>query len=237
MNDCRTLNLMRTARTPALLVSLPANDPELARAAVDGGAQGLKVHINIEHAAAKIRFGTLDEEADRLGQIISLGLPVGIVPGDASRMASAEDFQRLVAMGLDFVDIYLSVMPAWLLSRPLLPLMAAIADADMAVPQRLRSVAALPGLAMVEASIVAHSGYGNPLSASDLADYTTLTRLLDGTGRPVMVPTQRRIQTDDLPALAATGIKALLIGAVVTGRTAREISAATRSYRDALDQL
>lgn len=237
MVECQTLNLMRKPGPPTLLVSLPANDPELARAAHDGGAQGLKVHINIEHAAAGVRFGSLDEEAARIAEIVSLGLPVGIVPGDSSRMAPPEDFRRLPELGLDFADLYLGAMPAWLLSAPPIPIMAAFGHEDMSRPDRLASVAALPSIEMIEASIVPHAGYGNTLSAGDLADYTTVTRIMGQSDRPVMVPTQRHIVADDLPALTATGIRALLIGAIVTGRSAAEIGVATRVYRDALDQL
>ncbi|MEN6547364.1 MAG: hypothetical protein ABFE07_15110 [Armatimonadia bacterium] len=237
MNECQTLKLMRKPGPPALLVSLPANDPDLARAARDGGAQGLKVHINIEHAAAKVRFGSLDDEATRIEEIASLGLPVGIVPGDASRMAPPEDFRRLHELGLDFADLYLGAMPAWLLSALPLPLMAALGHEDMSRPDRLASVATLTSIGMIEASIIPHTEYGNPLSAGDLADYTTFTRILGQADRPVIVPTQRHIVPDDLAALASTGIRALLIGAIVTGRTAADISAATRVYREALDQL
>lgn len=237
MSDCRTLNLMQRSGPPALLVSLPANDVDLAMAARDAGAQGLKVHINIQHAAAGVQFGSLAEERAAIERIVALGMPVGIVPGDASRMASQEELARLPEVGLDFMDVYLQAMPACLLHDPVLPLMAAVGSADMLQVERLKSVNGLPTIQMIEASIIPHDGYGNPLSASDLADYTTLMRLLGDRGLPVMVPTQRRIALADLPALAATGVRALLIGAIVTGHTAPEISAVTRQYREALDRL
>lgn len=237
MNECQTLKLMRQPGPPALLVSLPANDPELASAARDGGAQGLKVHINIEHAAAKVRFGSLAEEAKHIEEIVSLGLPVGIVPGDASRMAPPEDFCRFPELGLDFADLYLGAMPARLLGCPPLPLMAALGHEDMLHPARLASVAALSAIQMIEVSIIPPAGYGNPLSASDLADYTTVARIFAATDKPVMVPTQRHVVPEDLPALSSAGLRALLIGAIVTGRTATQIRSATRLFREALDQL
>jgi len=227
----RTLELLQRPGPPALLVSLPANDPDLARAAVDGGAEGLKVHINIEHAAAGVKFGSLPEEAGVLAEIVALGLPVGIVPGDFAAMASAEDVCRLAALGLDFMDAYIGAMPAWMLTQDDLPVMAAVGHGDMG---RLAALAGLSGVRMVEASIIAHEGYGKALSVSDLCDYTEVVRAMAPAGKPVIVPTQRHIRPEDVAALTDTGVRGLLIGAIVTGAEARGLQAATRRYREAL---
>ncbi len=232
MGDCRTLELLQRAGPPALLVSLPANDPELGRAARDGGAEGLKVHINITHAAAGVKFGSLDEEAAVLAEIVGLGLPVGIVPGDFDTMASADDVRRLAELGLDFLAAYLGAMPAWMLCQSDLPVMAALGAEDVRRPGRMGALARLPGVQMVEASIIEHSGYGKPLSVSDLCDYTDVARACGE--RPAIVPTQRRIMPEDAPALVTTGIRGLLIGAIVTGAEAHGLEAATRRYRGAL---
>lgn len=234
---CRTLQMLNEPGPPKLLVSLPANDVELAKAAVAGGAQGLKVHINITHAAAGVHFGSLAEEAATIEQIVSLGLPVGIVPGDGSRMIEPKELPRLAELGLDFCDIYLAAMPAWLLAAPPLGVMAAVGAGDMPLTERLGSLATVAGIQMIEASIMPHDGYGHPLSASDLCDYTTVVRTFRPVHRPVIVPTQRRIVPEDLPALAQTGIRGLLIGAIVTGKDAAGIEAATRCYAKTLSQL
>jgi len=230
----RTLERLHRPGPPALLVSLPANDPDLARAALDGGAEGLKVHLNIEHAAAGVKFGSLDEEAEALAQIVALGLPVGLVPGDAETMASAADIRRLAELGLDFLDAYIGAMPAWMLQQSDLPVMAALGHDDLRHPGRLSWLAALPGVQMVEASVIEHSGYGKPLSVGDLCDYTGVARAMQPANRPVIVPTQRHILPGDVAALAGTGIRGLLIGAIVTGAAARGLQAATRRYREAL---
>ena len=41
-----------------VVVSLPANDLDLARAALDAGAQAIKVHCNVWHRASGHTFGT-----------------------------------------------------------------------------------------------------------------------------------------------------------------------------------
>jgi len=237
MRPSRTLALLQRPGPPALLVSLPANDLALAQAALDGGAEGLKVHLNVRHAAAGVQFGSLAEEATRLEQIVALGLPVGIVPGDAQAMATPDDVRALAAMGLDFLDAYLGAMPAWMLSQDDLPVMAALGHDDLPHPHRLRCLAEMPQVRMIEASIVSHEGYGKPLSVSDLCDYTEVASGMQAAGKPVIVPTQRRILPDDVAALAAAGVRGLLIGAIVTGREPGSLRAATARYREALAEL
>ena len=43
----RLVDIIAAVSRPVLLVSLPQNDPDLGKAAVDAGAEGLKVHINL----------------------------------------------------------------------------------------------------------------------------------------------------------------------------------------------
>lgn len=236
MKTSRTLELLQRTGPPPLLVSLPANDLILAKAAVDGGAEGLKVHINITHAAAGVRFGSLAEEAHVLEQIVALGLPVGIVPGDAGEMADAADLRRISDLGLDFIDAYVSAMPAWMLYQDDIPVMAALGHADLQHPSRMTVLAALKKICMVEASIIDHAGYGQDLSVSDLCDYTGVVGAMRAAAKPVIVPTQRRVLPEDVAALTATGIRGLLIGAIVTGGEAVTIRDAARRYRTALEQ-
>jgi hypothetical protein len=229
--------MLKEPGAPKLLVSLPANDLDLAKAAVDGGAQGLKVHLNITHAAAGVHFGSLEEEADVIEAIVALGLPVGVVPGDQQAMIAPEELPRLAALGVDFCDVYLGAMLCWMLDAPPLGVMVALGAGDILLPERLASVGALPAVEMVEASVIPHDGYGAALSAADLCDYTTVVRGATPVDRPVIVPTQRRILPEDLPALAATGIRGLLIGAIVTGKEPETIRQATARYASALQAL
>ena len=54
----------------------------------------------------------------------------------------------------------------------------------------------------------------------------------------MIVPTQRKIRPEDLGRyFAIPDVWAIMIGAVVTGRTARGIGRATASFRRALDGL
>ena len=218
----------------SIWVSLPRNDAELARAAVNGGAHGLKVHINVAHFASGTRFGTFDEERENLAEIVKIadGRPVGIVPvatndGEHS-FASEAEFAALAELGIDFFDSYPADAPAWTLTpRHLDVMLAAPHGAPVAEILALQQL----GMTLCEASILPHESYGQPLNAADLARYRVLC---DALQVPVMVPSQKKITPADIPALKAAGARALLIGAIVTGRDAAGIESATRSFTSQL---
>lgn len=217
----------------ALWVSLPRNDAELARAAAEAGADVLKVHIAVGHQASGNVFGTLEEERPRLEAIIRAAgdKPVGLVTGGSPEVAP-RDLEELAKMGIAFADMYDIHMPAaWLGGRAPFPLMAAAqAGTPLAVLQDL----AATGIDMLEVSVIPPDGYGQPLTVADLALYRHVRRQVS---LPLVIPSQRKITPEDIPALAATGVDAVMIGAVVTGETAESIYAATAAFREAIDAL
>ena len=222
----RCLALIR--ERPRLIVSLPQNEPELALAAMDGGADALKVHLNVTHEASGTRFGTLDEERDRLEAILAIGLPVGIVPGVTGSLPSRSEMDKLARMGVDFFDLYDHDMPAWMTNFE--SMTRTIAASDRTPLSAIAQLERL-GFEMLEGAIIPHEGYGLPLSVADLMNYQ---RLRTATNLPIIVPTQRAIEPDDLPSLLRIGIDALMIGAIVTGRTPDSLRRATSEFAEAL---
>lgn len=209
-------------------MSLPKNDVELARAALSSGAQGLKVHINVEHFASGTRFGSLEEERDRLIEIVELArefdASVGVVPGAGGNFASRRDFEELANIGIDYFDAYPADAPAWVFEQENLDIMmAAFHGADLEEFVEFEHL----GMTLCEASILPHEEYGKPLSALDLARYSNLASYLDV---PIIVPSQKKVEPADIPALQKTGVKGLLIGAIVTGRDAASLERATRGF-------
>lgn len=222
----RLLALLRSQ--PRLIVSLPRNAPELAQAAADGGADALKVHLNVHHDASGTHFGTLAEERANLESILEVGLPTGIVPGVAASLPSRQDMAELARMGVDFFDLYDHDMPPWMMQiEDLTRTVAASHSTPLQAVQQFESM----GFEMVEAAIIPHDGYGQMLSAADLTGYR---RLREMTALPIIVPSQRAIRPEDMPALLATGIDAVMIGAVVTGEETQELQAATQHFATAL---
>jgi len=223
----RLLSLLQDR--PRLIVSLPRNSPELARAAAQGGADALKVHINVTHEASGTHFGSLAEERPSLEQILALDLPTGIVPGAGERLPSPEEMETLAAMGVDFFDLYLHDMPSWLLRCPHLTRAIAISLPSQA--ELLPDLEAL-GCQLIEAAIIPHEGYGQPLSVADLAAYH---RIRSATRLPIILPSQRALRPEDVPLLVEdAGVDAIMIGAIVTGAHPDTLRAATERFASAI---
>lgn len=215
-----------------LLVSLPANDIELARAAFRGGAQGLKVHCNVAHYASGTRFGSWEDERDSISQICKLAREqnahVGIVPGatngDESRFASEDEFEDMARVGLDYFDAYPADAPAWTLNQKHLDVMLAAYNGGSL--NEIRVLETL-GMQLCEASIMPHAEYGQSLNALDLACYSALC---DSIQAPVIVPSQKKLTPHDIPLLKQTGARGVLLGAIVVGRDAASIENAVSAF-------
>lgn len=215
-------------RRGLLIVSLPRNDSALARAAVDGGADLLKVHVNVRHQAAGTVFGSLREEMDRLDAILAVGKPTGLVPGE-EEMVTQEEVPLLHRFA--FLDAYLTHLPLYLYAAGV-PVVPAIPH-DYP-PEALPFLRRLPG-EWAEAALVPPDGYGRPPVAGDLV---ALERVGDLSGRRLIVPTQRRIHPDDLGRyFELPAVWAVMIGAIVTGVGAASIEKTTRAFRQGLIRL
>lgn len=225
MNDF--LELL-TGRKPALIMSLPMNDPALCRAAFEEGADVVKVHINVEHRASGTRFGRLSEESAALLEMLSAAKgPMGLVPG-GSLEAVALDLQEAAQMGFAFFSTYAHHMPVAATGKVWMA--ACDGSYDLSEVQSLERV----GASVLEASIMPGAEYGQPLSMRDLMRYSAIAA---HTSLPMVVPTQRFIRPEEIPALADAGMRGIMIGAVVTGRTEDSIRRAVSAFRNAIDRM
>jgi hypothetical protein len=223
-----------------LIVSLPHNSVELARAAADSGADALKVHMNVTHAASGTTFGPFSQEAAAVREIIkAVQIPVGLMPGaDFKSLPTRDELKSLADDGLDFVDIYTHHMPVWFIDLPL-KLVVAFSTFDNFVEPVYYTThlwwppeAGANRIWMAEGSIFGHEEYGQPFTYHDFRRLRILQEYVDV---PLIVPTQKAITPEDALWLKRTGTGALMIGAVVTGTSAESLAAATARYRAALD--
>lgn len=214
-----------------LIMSLPENSLEMAKAAVDAGADVLKVHCNVKHKASGVSFGSLEEEGAKLAAILkNAKVPVGIVPG-GERKPTLDEMKEIVKMGFDFVDMNISDMPDYFYAFGGITKVAALENENQLEQVMERKKADFKAL---EAAVVPHLGYGQNMTIGDLRAYITLAV---SSGLPVIVPTQRKISYEEVPILSDTGIKALMIGAIVTGKTPALIGSAVKDFRKAIDEL
>ena len=221
----KTMNLLR--ERPALLVSLPRNDPHLAEAALEAGADGLKVHLNVTHHASGTYFGSWAEEQHAIRAILAEGAPVGMVPGTAERTITPAEAHGIVGAGIDFFDAYLQDMPKWLPEElPAASIMVAFGPGDAARGWQMGRLAGRCHL--LELSIVPAEEYGTPLQETDLEAYRAICKRYPEL--PAIVPSQRALRPADVAAILETGVRGILIGAIVTGKTPASLGAATRKF-------
>ena len=218
-----------------LVVSLPSNDLELAKAALEGGADAVKVHCNVWHRASGHTFGTYEENKDFLKDLIGLcgDVPVGLVPGTAEAFITETELQELKDMGLDFISAYSRNLPCFAMDEPGITAAVAIAaDDSESVLDAVRD----SDIAVLEASVVRGEEYGQKLTCADLLCYSSIVKR---TGKPCMVPTQKQIRPEDVKHLYRSGCKALMIGAIVFGQdpTPEQLRKITAAYRAAVDAL
>ena len=214
----------------SLIVSLPNNDIEMAKAAIAGGADAIKVHINVNHRASGNIFGSLEENRTFFETLANeFSGPLGIVPGGSLENIHESELKELETMGFNYFSVYMKHMPSFMLDLNMEKTVAG--DAEYS----LNTVSSLNGTRInaFEASIIPGEEYGTPLNFQDLLKYKSIVDVLD---IPVIVPSQRKIVPRDVPHLADIGIKAVMIGAVVTGKDPITIERTTKEIRKAMDQ-
>lgn len=215
-----------------LMVSLPKNDPDMAKAAVDAGAKCLKVHINCHHFASDTRFGTWDEEKSVIAEIKdAIGdIPLGIVTGESSQPGIA-DLSAITKSGIDFWDLFCRYTPPQFLELPKLGKMVAI-DSTWE-PWLVQGLGKL-GVDVIESSIVPRDFYRTPLNLEDLCRYQ---RLAECSPIPILIPTQKAIKPDEVTHLKNVGAAGITIGAVVTGIELKSLADKTAEFAEAISYL
>lgn len=208
-----------------LIAALPKNDPELAKAAITGGADALQLHLNVKG------FGNFKQEKANLEEIIGLAnIPVGIMPGN-KKQASEKEIQEIIAMGFDFVNMKRENLP---------PYYSKIKGVSkiMGLGNRFTIDLVLGigkhGADALDAAIIPVSEYGKDLVVGDLQNYISI---VISAGIPVIIPTQRLIRPSEAAIISDTGAKGLLLTPVVLGTTAKHIEKNVREFRVAVDDL
>ena len=218
-----------------LVVSLPSNNLELAKAALEGGADAVKVHCNVWHRASGHTFGTYEENKAFLKDLIRLcgNVPVGLVPGTSEAFITESELRELEEMGLDFVSAYSQNLPSFVMdSRKITSAVAIGSDYTESILGAVKD----SDIEILECSVVRGETYGQNLTCADLLCYCSIAKR---TGKPCMIPTQKKIRPGDVKHLYRAGCRALMIGAVVTGQEPdpEVFQETVQAFREAVDAL
>lgn len=225
----QTIQHARQRGELALIASLPHHDLAYARAALRGGAHALKVHFGLTHRASGEVAPSLRAQQEIIPRLRDLApdRPIGAVLGsDASEVE--RDLELAIELGLDFVSGYAHALPASIFKADVEVLLA---FDDQTPPDW---AASLPHGALLEASVVPHTHYGQPLTAADLL---LLGRLRAATHAPLIMPTQKRLTASDLRLLQRLGVDALMYGVIVTGEHADGFERVAQQYRSVFAEL
>jgi hypothetical protein len=227
----RFVELFKKKQFP-LIVSIPQNDIDFAKAAQDNGADAVKVHTSVKHPASGIEFGPLNEEASKFEEIRKvLDTALGIVPGVGCDL-EMDEIRQMADIGFDFFDAYISnITPLIMQEERLAPMLCVLPDHTV---EEAVIAASLPHVVCIEADIVRHEGYGKRLSIEDCIKFHILSAEMS---KPLIVPTQRNIRPEDIPSLYNVHAGGIMIGAIVTGMTVEGVAIATRAFREAIDVI
>lgn len=233
-NDRMDYTEMLTDNRFSVIAALPRNDLALAEAALEGGAQAVKVHCNVWHRASGNMFGTFAENRTFLRELIALcgDVPVGLVPGGEDAYINEEERLELEEMGLSFFSSYAQYVPCHMMESTRLSSMIAIGTD---YTQNTLDVVRASAIDVLECSIQPGENYGTSMNYADILRYSDIAAK---TAKPCVVPTQRRIRPEEVRHLAAAGCKAIMIGAVVMGGARPEdVKRATAAFRAAADAV
>jgi hypothetical protein len=222
----RTLNLLKREQM-TLIVSIPENSYEYAKACWENGADVIKVHCNVFHHASNNHFGSLEELKPVFEKILKDSpVPVGIVAGQDAFIAEGA-IDEIVKMGFDFISLYGHHTPATLVARNDISNFFAV-DYTYSFDE-IKEISNSPLADILEMSIVNGAEYGQRLNARDLAKYRLISK---NSSIPTVVPTQRVVKPEDLPTLKECGVKGIMIGAIVTGKHLESVAATTKAFAD-----
>lgn len=215
-----------------LIVSLPENNLELAKAALSEGADAVKMHVNVEHRASGNKFHSTEAYMEVFQQIrAEYSGPLGIVPGGSFQDIQQSEMNLLTQIGFDYFSIYANHMPSWMMKLNTI-------EKTFAIPanyshDKLGLVNRL-GITALEASIIPGEEYGSPLTFQDILTYGSLVDKMDV---PVLIPSQRSLVEDDLSLLHQVGVKGVMLGAIVVGQTVESIKEKVSSFKNAMDKI
>ncbi|MBI2251541.1 MAG: hypothetical protein HYU63_02080 [Armatimonadetes bacterium] len=213
-----------------LLVSLTENDPHLAEIAQNCGADAIKVHLNVKHRASNVLFGSWSKEKKKILKIFkAVNIPIGIVPG-AEVTANFKEMLEMEELGIDFWDIFIHHLPTYLFKLKMGKMTALDNQYPLNFAHYLKDI----GINAIEGSIIPPEEYGKKLNARDLIFYYHLIKNLN---LPLIIPTQRKIELEDLFYLKKIGASGIGIGAVVTGKEKNKIKKVISDFSRKIKEL
>lgn len=227
----KLLNKMKENKM-TLIASLPRNEYSLAKLAWEAGADAIKVHANVFHNASQNNFGVFEDFKEEFARIIKDSpVPVGIVPGGSTESAEMI-LKEVESLGFDFISLYAHHTPASFFYG--LNINNFLSINSSYNPEEISELLNNGFADMLELSIIDKEEYGSRLNGRDLSRYHTIASMSDV---PCVVPSQKLMKSTDIPVLYKTGVKAVMLGAVVVGKHGENMVEQLKKFRKEIDLL
>lgn len=204
----KLLELMKQ-KPLTLIVYLPENTVEMAKAAEKEGADALII-------------GESSFAEDILNAV---SIPVGL---DVAKK-DIKSIADILKLKFDFINFHHTMIPEY--SNIDKIKIVALDD-----HYTLDNLMAMPDkhVDAINAAVVPIHHLGRELLVGDLQNYIAITL---SASIPVIVPTQRNIKTSEVPIIWDTGAKGLLLTEVILGKTVKSLSKILKEYRIAVDSI
>jgi hypothetical protein len=199
-----------------LIVMLPENSAEMAKAAEESGAGAICINYSDDK-------GAIREIID------AVKIPVGMSLGE--NILSEDEMKDFKKSGFDFIDIPSNDAPDHILKIGGFGRILAL-DPDYSTLDLTKlSDRPIDGL---DAAVIMPEEWGKDLNVGDLQQYITIAM---STTLPVIIPTQKSIRASEVPIIWDTGVKGMIIGAAITGDTSSSLKAVIQEYRSAVESI
>jgi hypothetical protein len=215
-----------------IISNLYTNSLQLASASEEGGADAIELNLNFEETGTGVRYGTIDLEEHAISEIIgSVKVPVGVRIGDAP-MIRREEWEKIVSTGIDYVKMMAHHMPSFIYNDERVCKIISVGSGY--VLEQVEILAHDGRVSGIEAAIISPQVFRLPLTLLDITTYALITRRAS---KPVIVPSQKYIEPNDLRILKKIGVEGLVINYTIIGTDPLGYAEILQEYKRVADEL
>ncbi|MEM3185273.1 MAG: hypothetical protein QXQ39_01150 [Conexivisphaerales archaeon] len=216
---------------PVLIVELPANDIELAKAVSDAGADSVIAQLHHEHPVTHSYTGGLELEKNILAEIRKeIAIPLGLHIGNQARLNKRE-WEELQSLDVDYLCTSLANTPPYMLADRKL---AKILCVGTGIPvEHYRAFATFPALAalLFEPLSQLHPDPQVKFNVLDIVNMDTLVRV---SPLPILFRVSQDVEHEDIQLMIERGCRGIVLDPGYSGSTVEHYKLTTEAYHKAI---
>ena len=221
----RPLEVVSQTSTYSLIASLPKNSTSFAVQAQDGGADALLLYIDGDDGSSPNHFGSYDLHDAYINDVIStVSLPCGIFIG-GGKVLTQDYWERIMSSAFSFIEMYAHQMPTFVLTDERVKKVAAVSTGY--ILEQVRQLSETDGIDAIDVATVPAQARGSPFSVLDFATLGIIVKL---SAKPVLLRTQKKVQSPDIGRVIASGVKGLVVDPCI-------LSGTDEAYKDEIASL